>query len=187
MKILLTYILLFAPLKVSLADMQYAGPIKFKGAISGEKFINEKYSIGYFNETYTIKHLDMSDVITFKSPNHQIRDVVFSKNKKSVAIATVSKQKESSMGLTSIDSRGEKKTCFYDAYKMSETLSWIVALGSVSDGGMYVLAKCASVSRVSAQVKRVTHKWAILKITDSSLEVISDSDAINEWAQYAAK
>lgn len=185
MKAFITTLFASLPLLgVLLAEPLYVSSINFKGRIEGQSFEGRDFNVELKDRKFKIRcQRGENGVFELDRNDNSILDLVFSPKCSAVAVALRATDSNSRRrSLVTIASDGEKRSFNYKAYEMSERLGWIVELGSVSDDGERVLAKCAwMLPENDAGISNVQHGWMILRIGEEEIEVFESESALDRW------
>ena len=189
MNIYFTLIILFVlSLNHSTAESLFVNAIRFKGNSEHHQFNGLDFSIKFQDGNFKIsKHKEGSKEFLIQRKGDSIQDLVFSIDHSAIAaVMCATDPKNRRRVIISIDAHGKQRAFEYKAYNMTERLGWVVELGGVSDGGNYLLAKCAlMLPEDEGGVRHVRHEWTILEIKTNSISVVNSANAIDEWHKYA--
>lgn len=188
MKIYLTLIAIFLLLiDCSSAQSLFVNAIGFKGQAEQNRFKGVDFDINYVDGMFTIsQHKEGSKNYAIKRNDDSIQDLVFSSNRSAIAVAMrATDSNNQRRAIVTVNADGKHRVLNYESHKMTERLGWIVELGGVSNDGTHILAKCAlMLPKNQDGVVYVRHEWTILKISDTSINIIASVDAIDKWHEY---
>lgn len=175
-------------LSKSYSQSRFVHNIIFKGVTNESNFKGHDFDVSFKNGEFIIsKRQDENSLFVIKRTEDSIHDLVFSSGDSAVALAMSATDRNSrNRALVTIDSEGKKRVFEYKAYEMTKELGWVVELGSVSNDGSKILAKCAYLLPEDEEGRsHVQHQWAVLQIVDDAISILDSSDAINKWHKYS--
>jgi hypothetical protein len=172
------------------AQELYVHSIEFKGQSAGNRFNGQGFDINCEDGKFRVSlHNEKGEKFLFGREDNSVEDLVFSADRSAIGVAMhATNPKDRQRSIITIDASGMQRSYEYKAYNMTERWGWVVELASVSNNGIYVLAKCARMlPENEAGISYVRHEWTIIKISNNSIDIINSDDSINKWHEYVSK